>query len=367
MRSSAPARARRLPDRVREGLAAGWLDAALERRRLALPLVRRLPVAVPGRRPAAPASSWTSRLDEGLEWLEALGAPVLERETGNPLTTGVRFDTAGLTDALVRAAGDVRFDQPATVRTRGSRCVLATGGFQGDPELVERYVRPAAPLRLRANPWSAGDGLRAALERGAALIGRAGRVLRPQHGRRGLRRARVRLARAGLRTVRADLQRARRGVRRPGRRRWSEIDLVQATAHQPGARAWYLLDEEALEERVRGRTVRELVAEAPTRTDPAELPFSRSASRPSSRFASRPRSRTRSAAFASTSRAACWTRATSRSTVSGPPGADAGGHLDGRLRERAGLGARARPRGRRERALAERLQVGAAAQVARER
>src|ERR1044072_5905962 len=52
-------------------------------------------------------------LDEGLEWLEALGAPVVERETGNPLTTGVRFDTQGLTDALVRAAGDVRLGEEA--------------------------------------------------------------------------------------------------------------------------------------------------------------------------------------------------------------------------------------------------------------
>ena len=30
------------------------------------------------------------------------------------------------------------------------------------------HVAPAAPLRLRANPWSAGDGLLAGLERGAA-------------------------------------------------------------------------------------------------------------------------------------------------------------------------------------------------------
>ena len=51
----------------------------------------------------------------------------------------------------------------------GVPLVLATGGFQGDAELVERYVRPTAPLRVRANPWSAGDGLRVALEHGAAL------------------------------------------------------------------------------------------------------------------------------------------------------------------------------------------------------
>ena len=104
-------------------------------------------------------------LDEGLDWLESLGAPVLERETGNPLTRGVRFDTQGLTDALVRAAGDVRFGQGPEARPEGA-VVLATGGFQGDRELVERYVRPAAPLRVRANPWSTGDGLRAGRRRG---------------------------------------------------------------------------------------------------------------------------------------------------------------------------------------------------------
>ena len=35
------------------------------------------------------------RLDEDLRWLESLGAPVLARDTGNALTTGVRFDPSG--------------------------------------------------------------------------------------------------------------------------------------------------------------------------------------------------------------------------------------------------------------------------------
>ena len=48
------------------------------------------------------------RLDGDLRWLEALGAPVQARETGNPLTTGVRFDPAGLTRALAGAAGPIR-------------------------------------------------------------------------------------------------------------------------------------------------------------------------------------------------------------------------------------------------------------------
>src|SRR5204863_4053614 len=51
------------------------------------------------------------RLDGDLAWLESLGAPVVERETGNPLTTGVRFDARGLTEALARDSG-ARLGEP---------------------------------------------------------------------------------------------------------------------------------------------------------------------------------------------------------------------------------------------------------------
>ena len=54
---------------------------------------------------------------------------------------------------------------------------------------------------------------------------------------------------------------------------WSETDLVQATARRPGARAWYVLDEAALGQRVRDRTVADMVALAPTAVEPRELPF----------------------------------------------------------------------------------------------
>ena len=214
-------------------------------------------------------------LDDGLEWLESLGAPVVARETGNPLTTGVRFDPQGLTDALLRAAGEVRFEQPVTVTVTvtGDPLVLASGGFQGDPELVERYLRPAAPLRVRANPWSGGDGLRVGLERGAALsVG-----LDEFYGRN---MADVDFDESGFVSLAQVYGRFARIFNERGEEffdhtavSWSELDLVQATARQRGARAWYLLDERALDERVRYGTVRELVAAAPTRTDPAELPF----------------------------------------------------------------------------------------------
>jgi fumarate reductase flavoprotein subunit len=212
------------------------------------------------------------RLDEALEWLEALGAPVVTRDTGNPLTAGVRFDPAGLTEALFRASGEIRLGDAAPA-SDGEPLVLATGGFQGDPGLVQRFVGPAAPLRLRANPWSSGDGLGIALDRGAALS----EGLAEFYGRN---MADVDFGEPEFVPLAQVYGRFARVFNEGGEEfidgaevSWSEIDLVQATARQPGARAWYLLDEEALERRVRDRSVREIVAEAPTRTDPAELPF----------------------------------------------------------------------------------------------
>jgi succinate dehydrogenase/fumarate reductase flavoprotein subunit len=56
---------------------------------------------------------------------------------------------------------------------------------------------------------------------------------------------------------------------------WSETNVVQATARQPGAKAYYLLDAEALEQEVRYGTVAELVEAAPpeARVPLTELPF----------------------------------------------------------------------------------------------
>src|SRR5439155_16692161 len=93
----------------------------------------------PGGDPALQRLLW-ERLDDALDWLEGLGAEVVARDTDRPFTAGRRFDTRRLTEALVRAAGGVqlgvrtgRLDEPL---------VLATGGFQGDPALVDEHVRP---------------------------------------------------------------------------------------------------------------------------------------------------------------------------------------------------------------------------------
>lgn len=203
-------------------------------------------------------------LDDALDWLESLGAPVVEGGTGNPLTVGRRFEPAGLIAALVARAGEVRLRTPLAELPTGVPTILATGGFQGDPELVRRHVTPeAASLHLRANPWSTGDGLRLALAAGAAtstgmdeIYGRA----MPDGPAPAGPRDWVRLAQLYARFGEAV---SASGQRYPGTAvRWHEADVVQWIARQPGARAVYRVPRAALGARVRERTVGELVEAA---------------------------------------------------------------------------------------------------------
>jgi fumarate reductase flavoprotein subunit len=206
-------------------------------------------------------------LDDGISWLESLGAPVVAHETGNPRTVGKRFDPRGLTDTLVRAAGEVRLNE--TVKEQE---ILATGGFQGSEPLVAEHIHPARPLRLRANPWSGGDGLRLALARGAQLSAGMDEFYGRNMPDADFTEADfVPAAQLYGRYARVYNDHGEAFFEREVS--WSENDLVQATARQPCARAWYVLDDAALGERIRGRTVAEIVELAPTRVDPVELPF----------------------------------------------------------------------------------------------
>jgi hypothetical protein len=206
-------------------------------------------------------------LDEALAWLEALGAPVVARETGNPRTTGVRFDPDGLTGALARRAGEIRLGEPLAALPDGSPVVLATGGFQGDGELVRRYIT-AERLVLRANPWSRGDGLRLALARGARLS--AG--LDEFYGRNLAAVPRVAsedfVPLAQVYARHATVENARGERFEP--RHWADVDVVQWTARQPGARAWYTVPDEALGEPVRERTVGQVIETARLAGAPVE-------------------------------------------------------------------------------------------------
>ena len=70
-------------------------------------------------------------------------------------------------DGEVRGA-EVVFPSGETRTVRAESTVLATGGFQGDPELRASLIHPnARDIPLRSNPYSRGDGLRLGLDAGA--------------------------------------------------------------------------------------------------------------------------------------------------------------------------------------------------------
>jgi fumarate reductase flavoprotein subunit len=194
------------------------------------------------------------RLDDALEWLESLGAPVVERSTGNPRTIGVRFDPRGLTDALSHAAGEIRLEMPLT-QLQGAT-ILAAGGFP--TALAERLG-----LLVRSNQWSSGDGLRLARKVGGATVGDLdefyGRNM-PAPPAKVTEERFVELAQ--LYGAHALVVNERGEEFAPEPLSWSEIDLVQATARQPGGRAWYVVDADALDIEIRGRAVREMIAAA---------------------------------------------------------------------------------------------------------
>ena len=210
------------------------------------------------------------RLDDAIDWLVSRGARVVWEETGNPRTAGKRFDPVGLVESL---AGDVELGAGALEEELP--LVLCTGGFAASDELVTRHIAPAAPLRLRANPWSDGDGLRHALARGAGLSS----GLDEFYGRNMPDAPWDETQLVSLSQLYGRFARIfdEHGVEffAAGDVSWSETNVVQATARRPGAKAYYVLDEAALGRVVRGRTVAEMVDAAPAeaRVPLEDLPF----------------------------------------------------------------------------------------------
>ena len=209
------------------------------------------------------------RLDDAIVWLESRGAPVVWDETGNPQTVGKRFDPKGLAEVL---AGDVELQADGC---SDGVTILCTGGFAASSDLVTRYIKPAASLRLRANPWSEGDGLCFGLDRGASLTPGMdefyGRNMPDAHWDESQLVSQSQLYARFARIFDED------GVEFFDRNNvtWSETNFVQATAHRRDARAFYLLDTEAIDRRVRDRTVAEMVEAAPAEARVAipDLPF----------------------------------------------------------------------------------------------
>lgn len=228
------------------------------------------------------------QLDEDLRWLESLGAPLVTRATGNPLTTGARFDPAGLTDALVAAAGGVAGEAatadagraasggaaaeraragvhlatPLRELTDGVPLILATGGFAADRALVREHVTAEADhLLLRSAPGSTGDGLRLGVSAGAAVGAGLDEVYAramPAPPARVEPRDFVRLSQLYARHAEVTNEHGEPFETVT----WSEIDVAQWMARQPRARARFRVPQRALDEPVRDRTVREMVEAA---------------------------------------------------------------------------------------------------------
>ena len=231
------------------------------------------------------------RLDDDIRWLESLGAPAVQRDTGNPLTTGTRFDPEGLTSALVEAAGGSRHPEGAgavsgvdvrvavsgvgvrvAVSGVGVRVaervreppeelplIIATGGFAADRELLEEHVSPqAGHAFLRAAPGATGDGLRIGLDAGGGtsdgldqVYARAMPAPPARIGEGDL----VRLSQLYAKHATVTNERGERYETRT----WSETDVAQWQLRQPRARALFAVPKERLGERVRDRTVAEMV------------------------------------------------------------------------------------------------------------
>ena len=196
------------------------------------------------------------RFDDALDWLEAQGVELLTRETGNPLTVGARFDPRQLVDTLAK---DVRLGE-----TTDDPTILATGGFP------VRLARERG-LLLRANPWSEGDGLDLARSRGAETAGDLdefyGRVMAAVEAV-----AEADFVRLGqlYGEVRVDHVARTAPNGSSGEPSWSEIDVAQQIARWPGGRAWFTVERAALEERVRDRTVGEMIEAAREAGAPVE-------------------------------------------------------------------------------------------------
>jgi succinate dehydrogenase/fumarate reductase flavoprotein subunit len=165
-------------------------------------------------------------------------------QLGGTLRLETSLDELVVADGAVAGARVISADgQPDEVRA--DAVVLATGGFQGNPELLTSYITSPDHLYLRSNPWSTGDGLLAATAVGAgvtagldtfyghALIAPPGRFTMTSFGdvTQGYGQGAVAVNERGERF--ADESEGT-----------GEEVLNQRLARQPGGRGWYLIDED---------------------------------------------------------------------------------------------------------------------------
>ena len=137
--------------------------------------------------------------------------------------------------------------------------ILATGGFAASRDLLRAHVSPEADHAfLRAAPGSTGDGLRIGLEAGGRVSAGLDQVYAramPAPPARIGEGDLVRLSQLYAKHATVTNERGERYETRT----WSEIDVAQWQLRQPRARAWFTVPNERLGERVRERTVAEMV------------------------------------------------------------------------------------------------------------
>lgn len=121
-------------------------------------------LAPPGR--VRPGLDWEGRAGDVL--LRNLEANLLKR--GGAVSRGTRALHLLSEQGLCTGVEAVRQGERITVHARA--VVIADGGFQGDPQLVERFItRHPDRIKQRGAGTGRGDGLRMAEAKGAALVG----------------------------------------------------------------------------------------------------------------------------------------------------------------------------------------------------
>lgn len=219
-------------------------------------------------------------LEASRAWLHGLGVKLgpLERVLGHG--SGQSVDPAEMIDVLASRfealGGELRLDTgleslrledgvihgARTVRDgrfeehRADAVVLATGGFQGNHELLARYVvRDPANLALRASVWCTGDGLIAATQVGAGVSPGLGTFYGHALAAPPARYTRFQLRDAsayhGALSVALNLNGDRFADETA---ETGEEALNQQLAQQPEGRGVYIVDEDSMdEEAIQGR------------------------------------------------------------------------------------------------------------------
>lgn len=133
-------------------------------------------------------------LSDSLVWLVSQGVELEEEQTFLWYGRGRRANPAQMTPVLVNrvkalggrfllgtamqtlltvdgaVTGVLAFDENGALEIQADSVILATGGFQGNAELLTRYITPyAGSMYLRSNPCSTGEGFIAAVDIGAAV------------------------------------------------------------------------------------------------------------------------------------------------------------------------------------------------------